>query len=287
MTLPIAPVSSLKLIGVLISDLNVHKHLINFGNIFWHKFNKQTVTYLVKGCHWPRALADLLFCSYCQSSLLSCILSTFFPWLRMNPLHECGLPHLLHVLRCGISEGGFRGFVWIADLFWHCVLLHRLPPLILFVTVTIHMFERCLRSCPRSDFAFVDFFFSNITRVCCKDNSVKNHFIGFLNILSPEALGRSQTVPLFRTLLVLSWETSQRKILDCILVLHDSENRSKYVLSFFLSSSVPSPQVFSMSRLFFSTPYQQITAIFSLFLWRKWAIEHEFQVLSETLLAFW
>ena len=130
-------------------------------------------------------------------------------------------------------------------------------------------------------------FFSNITRVCCKDNSVKNHFIGFLNILSPEALGRSQTVPLFRTLLVLSWETSKRKILDCILVLHDSENRSKYVLSFFLSSSVPSPQVFSMSRLFFSTPYQQITAIFSLFLWRKWAIEHEFQVLSETLLAFW
>ena len=48
MTLPIAPVSSLKLIGVLISDLNVHKHLINFGNIFWHKFNKQTVTYLVR-----------------------------------------------------------------------------------------------------------------------------------------------------------------------------------------------------------------------------------------------
>ena len=198
------------------------------------------------------------------------------------------LPHLLHVPRCGTSEGGFRGSFWVLHLFWHCVLLHRLPPLILFVTVTIHLFERCLRSCPRSDFAFVDFFcFSNITRVCCKDNSVKNHFIGFLNILSPEALGRSQTVPLFRTLLVLSWETSKRKILDCILVLHDSENRSKYVLSFFLSSSVPSPQVFSMSRLFFSTPYQQITAIFSLFLWRKWAIEHEFQVLSETLLAFW
>ena len=77
-----------------------------------------------KGCHWPRALAVLL---YWWSGFLSWNLAMFSPQMGMNPLSET--LHMYHMHLAGILlRVDLEPALYLVDLFWHCVRLPRSPP---------------------------------------------------------------------------------------------------------------------------------------------------------------
>ena len=151
-----------------------------------------------------------------------------FPWLDMNPLR--GSFQIHHMYRAVAAPMvALKDLFWIADRYWHCVLLRRLPPLTLFVIATFHMFEQCLRPCQGSvlflrQLSFLGSYESLFQKQFCHKSSRR---VPWRNNLSPEVSGPLRTILPFLTLLLVAWKYR------IAFRLHMIRNLSKYVLSFF------------------------------------------------------
>ena len=149
-----------------------------------------------------------------------------FPWLEMNPLHGSFCIYHMY-LTVATTLVSLEDLLWIPDLYWHCVWLHRLPPLTSCEIVTFHMFRQCLWPCQGSvlflhQLTFLGSYEALFQKQFCHGSSNR---VAWRNNLSPEASGALQTVQPFLILLVhvLFCETCSVKILDCISVQHDSQ----------------------------------------------------------------
>ena len=192
----------------------------------------------------------------------------------MNPLR--GSFQIHHMYRAVAAPMvALKDLFWIADRYWHCVLLRRLPPLTLFVIATFHMFEQCLRPCQGSvlflrQLSFLGSYESLFQKQFCHKSSRR---VPWRNNLSPEIL---RSVTNYST--VSDSAACSVKIQDCISVAHDSQSlKIRLELLLIVLSNIA--RSVGNASLFLATPYQQITTLFFLFLCNERITEHEFHVL--------